>query len=92
MICEKDSIHLWIWELEICWYWGVSQFVVFKMHLINAVIIMGGITRPQWGWEHVENGIFIKFTGGALYREPIIKVIEFDYLNFQVSNIVGSWI
>ena len=46
---EKDSISLWIWELEICRSWRSLTVVVCVAPLILAVIIMGGsLIHHSW--------------------------------------------
>ena len=40
----KDSISLWIRELEICRFWRSLIVVICIVPLIPAVIIMGGST------------------------------------------------
>ena len=54
-IWEKDSISLWILELEICRSWKGLTILVCIVPLILAVIVVGGSTiHCSWdrsGWR-----------------------------------------
>ena len=91
-IWEKDSISLWILELEICRSWGNLSIVVCIVPLIHAVIIMDGSTiQHKWDRSGMENAMFIKFLVGGFCGESIVAVSEFKYFYFEVWVACEGW-
>jgi hypothetical protein len=68
-IWEKDSISLWILELEICMSWRSLTIVVYIVPFILVVIIMDGSTihpgwdKSVWGMAYLPSIWLVASTG-----------------------------